>query len=153
MLDLKYLSTQHLIVLVGNVNGMDDLICIEFSKFFLIVCLLSSIITMDVVDRLFGEQNWHQTSLLTDRIYIQYEVFSFHSHGKNLSNNVSTSFSLIGSVRVLCGIASRRGTIMVVRVAVACHVASPGFLRNPNSYGDKLDNLLWHMLLVYKISL
>lgn len=70
MLNLKHLSIQKLIVLVGNVNGMDDLICIEFSKFFLIMSLLSSIITMDMVDKLFGEQNWLQISLLTNHIYI-----------------------------------------------------------------------------------
>jgi hypothetical protein len=41
----------------------------------------------------------------------------------------STTFLPVVSVRILCGIASARGTMMVARVAIACLVASRGFFK------------------------
>jgi hypothetical protein len=41
----------------------------------------------------------------------------------------STTFSPVVSVRVLCGITSARGAMMVARVAVVCLVDSLGFFK------------------------
>src|SRR5665213_4176754 len=48
-------------------------------------------------------------------------------HFVPVGRTFSTTFSPVGSVRVLCDIASARGTMMVARVAVVCLVASLGF--------------------------
>ena len=47
----------------------------------------------------------------------------------HVGRTFSTTFSPVVSVRVLCGTASARGTLMVPRVAVVCLVASLGFLK------------------------
>ena len=40
-----------------------------------------------------------------------------------------TTYSLVANVRVLCGIASARGTMMVAKVVVVCFVASLGYFK------------------------